>query len=154
LRKLKKKEEKMKKLKAKKVDIAVCWNGLRKTPPKEFSTIDDISSAGEVLKVFRGAVPEFVGLMEEGEKIALKIGENKATTEERQAFATRSRKIEEEEGGKEIEIELGDQDFNAFFQQFERWGRDWFFKLESYLAFREKINECNRQPKDKDVKSK
>ncbi len=142
-------------LKTKKLNIAMCWGGLRNIPPKDFPTVGELENTGKILQILKDAVPEFVEVLEKGEKIGVqfqlkKTGEELVKLqEERQAFMQMSTKVETECGNTIAEIHFEADEFNTFFQQFERWGREWFYKIEPYLAFRKEMCDTNGQPKEK-----
>ena len=76
----------------------------------------------------------------------------KKLLEERQNIMRESNKLEDTVGREEVTIEFEADIFNTFFQLFERWGRDWFFKVEPYLEFRKLMAQTNSQPQDKEKK--
>jgi len=143
----------MKILKTKKVNLAICWNGLRNVPPKDFPTVDEMDRTVEILNGLEHTIPEFVKIFRDGEQLNIetqsgkidpkKVGERRAT------YQKESGEIESKEGKVEVEIEFEDSVFNTFFQQTERWAKNWFMKLEPYLEFRKDINKTNAQPKGK-----
>lgn len=143
----------MKTLKTKKVNIVICWNGLRNMPPKAFPTIGEMEKTADILELFKNAVPEFVEVLKEGEKISADIQGGKLAGEEsikvRKEFAKKSNTLEQQKGNDEMNVEFENETFNTFFQQFERWGKEWFAKLEPYLAFRKEMTTTNSQPKAK-----
>lgn len=143
----------MKTLKTRKVNIAVCWSGLRNMPPKAFPNIGEMEKTGEILEALEKAVPEFVAMLKEGEELNTDMQTGKLDPEElmakKQDFSKRSNILEGKVGNAEIEVGLENDAFNTFFQQFERWGKDWFAKLEPYLAFRKEMTRTNGQPKGK-----
>ena len=143
----------MKTLKTKKVNVAVCWSGLRNMPPKAFPNIGEMEKTGEILEILEKVVPEFVGMLKEGEELNTEIQTGKLGPEEmmakKQDFSKRSNSLEGEIGNAEVEVGLENDAFNTFFQQFERWGKDWFAKLEAYLEFRKAMIATNGQPKGK-----
>ena len=143
----------MKTLKTKKVNIAVCWSGLRNVPPRAFPNIEEMEKTGEILKAFEEAAPEFVKMLKEGEILNTDIQTGKLKPEElmekRQDFSKRSNLLEGNVGDREVSVELENDIFNTFFQQFERWGKEWFAKLEPYLAFRKEMATTNGQSKGK-----
>jgi len=143
----------MKTLKTKKVNLVICWNGLKNTPPKLFPTIGEMEKTADILELLKNAIPEFVEVLREGEKISEDIQAGKFAGEEslkvRRDFAKKSNALEQKVGNSEIPVEFENETFNTFFQQFERWGKEWFVKLEPYLAFRKEMTATNGQPKGK-----
>ena len=143
----------MKTLKTKKVNIAVCWNGLRNMPPRAFPNIGEMEKTGDILEAFEKVVPEFAKMLKEGEILNTDIQTGKLNPEEltakRTDFSKRSNLLEGNIGEKEVSVELENDTFNTFFQQFERWGKEWFAKLEPFLSFRKAMVATNGQPKGK-----
>jgi len=143
----------MKLLKSKKVNIAICWNSLRNMPPKDFPSIGELESTTAILDKLKEAIPEFVNSVLEGEKMNDKIILGRVNDEEvkkiRADYFNESNKLELEKGKEEVTVEFENEEFNTFFQQFERWGRFWFMKLEAFLEFRKEMCATNSQPKEK-----
>jgi len=142
----------MKNLELKKVSIAIVWNGLKGTPPREFPTIGEIESASNVLDKFKEAIPEFVKIIEEGENIGNEMMRGKMTPElqkRREEYLKKTTEIENKHGKEIVKIELEDEEFNAFFQQCERWSKNWFNRIDGLLDFRKELNKANSAPKDK-----
>ena len=142
----------MKILELKKVSIAVVWNGLKSTPPKEFPTIGEIESASKVLDKLKETIPEFVKIIEEGEAIGNEIMSGKMTPKlqkRREEYLKKTIEIENKYGKEIVKIELENEEFNAFFQQCERWAKNWFNKIDGFLDFRKELNKANSAPKKK-----
>lgn len=144
----------MKTLKTKKVNVVICWNGLKNTPPKDFPSIEEMDKTAGILDLLKEATPEFAKVLEEGEKMNTDIQSGKLESDEKimkakTEFSKKSVLLEEKSGEDIVEISFENADFNAFFQQFERWGRVWFIRLEPYLEFRKSMNVTNAQPKQK-----
>ncbi len=131
----------------------MCWGGLRNIPPKDFPTVGEIESTGRILKVLKDAIPEFVKVVDKGEEIGNKMTvtekeeDKMALQKERQDFIRESSKVEEDFGREVIDVAFENDDFNVFFQQFERWGKNWFFKIEQFIDFRKEMCATNSQPK-------
>ena len=141
----------MKILKSSKANVAICWSGLKHTAPKEFPNIGEMETAANILPLLEERVPEFAILMKEGEQMNIDIQSGKIPMnnkqEARNNFAKKATILEQTKGKEMVEIEFEDAAFNTLFQQFERWGKLWFIKLEEYLEFRKDMNSTNSQPK-------
>ena len=141
----------MKILKTKAVNVAICWNGLRNTVPRDFPNTSEMEKTADILNSFKEVISDFTEVLIEGEKLNTDIQTGKLTPEEmnekRMDFQKKSNLLEQQKGNEEISIEFENEVFNTFFQQFERWGKEWFYKLEPYLAFRKDMNVTNSQPK-------
>jgi len=146
----------MKILKTKKVNIAICWSGLRNTPPRDFPAMKEIEATPRILTAFKEAVPKFTESIIAGEQMQKDMITGKLNAEEigktKEEFFKKSGKIEQEEGNKIVEVEFENDEFNTFFQQFTRWGKNWFQKLEQFLEFVKDMNTTNAQPKVKEKK--
>ena len=142
----------MKKLELKKVAVAIVWNGLKTTPPKEFPTIGEIESASKVIDELKESIPEFVKIIEEGEAIGNEMAKGKITPElqkKREEYLKKTNEIESKNGKDIVKIELEDEDFKVFFQQCERWGKNWFNRIDGLLDFRKVLTAANSEPKKK-----
>ena len=142
----------MKKLELKKVSVAIVWNGLKTTPPKEFPTIGEIESASKVIDELKESIPEFVKIIEEGEAIGNEMAKGKITPElqkKREEYLKKTNEIESKNGKDIVKIELEDEDFKVFFQQCERWGKNWFNRIDGLLDFRKVLTAANSEPKKK-----
>ena len=141
----------MKTIKTKKLNIAICYNNLRNTAPKEFPTMIELDKTPGILETLKEAVPKFVESSLEGEKMNADIISGKMKKEEiskmRNEYIQKATKFEIEHGDEVIEVEFENDDFNVFFQQCERWGKLWFVKLEAFIGFRKDLNEGNKHVK-------
>ena len=139
-------------LELKKVSIAIAWNGLRGTPPKEFPTMGEIESASKVIEKLKEAIPEFVKIIEEGEAIGNQMMMGKMTPElqkRREEYLKKTNEIESKNGKEIVKIELENEDFKNFFQQCERWSKNWFNRIDGLMDFRKELNKTNSEPKKK-----
>jgi len=143
----------MKTLKTKTVNVVMCWNSLKQIPPKEYATIEEIEKVSDILDLFRDSISDFVKLIEEGEQLQKDIQSKRFTTEQitkkRGDFQTKSNILEDKKGKALIEVEFEDAVFNTFFQLFEKWGKNWFREIGSFIAFRKELNATNQQAKGK-----
>jgi len=143
----------MKTLKTKTVNVVMCWNSLKQIPPKEYATIEEIEKVSDILDLFRDSISDFVKLIEEGEQLQKDIQSKRFTTEQitkkRGDFQTKSNILEDKKGKALIEVEFEDAVFNTFFQLFEKWGKNWFQEIGSFIAFRKEMNATNQQTKGK-----
>lgn len=143
----------MKLLKTKKVNVAIVYNGLMNTPPKEFPTMAELEQTPVIVEKLKTEIPEFVKSIGEAEKMNTDIITGKIKNEDidkaRSDYYKVSTNLEMEKGKEVVGIDFENNEFNTFFQQFERWGRNWFIKMEAYLEFRKDMNATNAQPKDK-----
>jgi uncharacterized Fe-S cluster-containing protein len=143
----------MKILKTKKVNIAICYNGLTNMPPKEFPTITELEQTPAIIEKLESGIPEFIQSIKDGEKMNTDIITGKVKNEEidkvRSEYYKVSTNLEMEHGKDEVVVEFENNEFNTFFQQFERWGKMWFMKLEAFLEFRKEMTSTNSQPKEK-----
>ena len=142
----------MKTLELKKVSVAIAWNGLKITPPKEFPTIGEIESASNVLDKLKEVIPEFVKIIEEGEAIGNEMMREKMTPElqkKREEYLKKTNEIESKNGKEIVKIKLENEDFKNFFQQCERWSKNWFNRIDGLMDFRKELNKTNSEPKKK-----
>ena len=142
----------MKNLELKKVSVAITWNGLKGTPPKEFPTIGEIESASKVLDKLKETIPEFVEIIEEGEAIGNEMMGGGMTPElqkRREEYLKKTNEIESKNGKEIVKIELENEDFKNFFQQCERWSKNWFGRIDGLMDFRKELNKTNSEPKKK-----
>jgi hypothetical protein len=121
-------------------------------PPREFANIQEMESCIRVIDRLSENVKEYVLLLKtKSEKLS--EGRQKMTQEEYgKAIEALNNEITELElrTGKEVKTcTFEDSDFNAYFQFFEKWGKNWFGTIQEYVEFRQSLNEANQQPKAK-----
>ena len=138
----------MKTLKTTKLNALACWTNLRAVPPRDFNSVDEMEKTITVLETLKGGISEFVDLINESEQIGkdIRAGKIKDPAKAQQDFLVKSEKIESEKRSEVIEIEFEDEIFNTFFQLFDRWGKNWFNKIEEFLSCRRDINDTNSKP--------
>ena len=138
--------------------MVVCWNNLRRIPPKAFPNIEEIDKTFSILRLLENEIADFAKTIRETDEIIKKLSfseseeERKIIIEKRDAMIKELNKLEEKYSDKRIEIEFENDEFNTFFQQFERWGKEWFVNIEEFLKFRQDMNETNSQSSDKKKK--
>jgi hypothetical protein len=143
----------MKKIELKKVAAAIVWNGLKSTPPKEFPTMGEIESASRVIEDIEKAIPEFVDIIKGGEEIKNEmmksVGQKLPASlqKKREEYMRKSTEVETKKGKEMVKIEFEDDDFNNFFQQCERWGKNWFTNIGGLMEFRKCLTDANSKPK-------
>jgi len=141
----------MKVLTTRKVNLAICWSGLRGVAPKDFPSVNELDQTSTILGKLKEAVKEFVGIIEEGEKLNTELMTGKVKGDEiekrKKEYLKNSATVESENDKEVVSVEFEPDTFNTFFQQFERWGKNWFVKIETYLEFRKDMCDCNKQPK-------
>lgn len=155
----------MKQLNTKRINVVIAWNNLRLVPPKEIPTIQEMEQTSEIFTVLEEAIPEFVELIMEGETLRKELSktgdlpeaETKKANEDWQVknkkWQQKTNALETKTGDEIISVEFENEQFNTFFQQCERWGKNWFGNIKEYLAFRKDLNDTNSQPKgDKKAK--
>lgn len=155
----------MKTLTTKTINVVICWNNLRLVPPKDVPTIQEMERTSEIFTILEDAIPDFVKLIMEGEELRKELAktgelpedEIKKANEEWQIknkkWQNTTNALEQKTGDLVISVDFENEEFNTFFQQCERWGKNWFGNIKEYLAFRKDMNATNGQPKEK-VKGK
>jgi len=150
----------MKTLKTKRINVVIAWNNIRLVPPKDIPTIVEMERTSEIFTVLEEAIPDFVELITEGETLRKELSktgdlpeaEIKKANEDWQAknkkWQQQTNALEVKTGDEIIEVAFENEQFNTFFQQCERWGKNWFSNIKEYLAFRADLNKTNAQPKE------
>ena len=144
----------MKTLKTKKVNLVICWNGLRNTSPKDFPNIAEMEKTMDILAILKKGAGEFVELIKKGEDMNTELQNSGIKGEQvmakRAEFQKESNELEAKKGKDVVKVEFEDDFFSIFCKQFERWGRNWFFKLEPYLEFRKDLlgDQAQSEPEE------
>jgi len=127
-------------------------------PPKEFPSITELEATTAILETLQEPIPEFVKSVKDGDQMTDDIVTGKIKNEEidkkRAEYFKESSKLELEKGQEEVTVGFENEEFNTFFQQFERWGRLWFIKLEVFLEFRKDMCATNSAPNIKEEAQK
>ena len=126
------------------------FNNLKNTPPKNFPTLDEMDlTVNDILPVFEGEVEGYIQIRKHAEDINLKLSINEVTQKEADDMIKElnidAAKFEGQHKNDEVEVEFENSPFNTLFQQFERWGKEWFRTLEDFVDFRKQINKANSQ---------
>ena len=123
---------------------------LKGTPPKDFPTIEEMElTVEEILPALREEAKGYNVFRERADEVSTKLasGDMSSTEVEKviKEINIDATKFENEHRLDEIKIELENSTFNTFFQQFERWGKEWFLKLEDFIEFRKAMNDTNKE---------
>lgn len=142
----------MKTLNTKKLFAAICHNSLKEIPPRSFETTEDMEKSLVILEAIKPSIEVFIESTKKSEELNLKIATGALSGDDakkaQQSFITIAKKLESTEGEKKVSIEFENDEFNTFFQFFEKWGKNWFNTVGDYLAFRRDLNDTNQQPKE------
>lgn len=146
----------MKKIITKKYNIDRAYLGLVNVPPGKYPTIKEIELASKILDILEEKASDHFSLLKEGDKLNEKYqgvtdkdSDWKNYMDEVNSLNVRIKSKESIDREKTVEIEMEDQEFNQFFQFFEKWGKEWFMKIKEFLEFRKDMNEANSRPKRK-----
>ena len=144
----------MKTIKTKRGNLMYCWIGLRKVTPAKYPSIDEMEKSRIVLSAFEEAAGNVIKLVQEGEKLNMDIMsgkiEPKKAAKARGEFDKKTMASDNKGEYEEvISVELENEEFNTFFQQFSRWGKDWFMNVDYFLTFRKDMDITNQQSSKK-----
>lgn len=121
----KKGNKKVKTVKTSSINLVICWQGIRNVPPREFASIQEMEDAMKVITVLKKIIPEFVAVFEEMDK----------PKSDKAKLSNALSELEQNSG--DIEIEIEDDVFNTLKTLVDKWGKNWFQKLELFMNFRE-----------------
>lgn len=140
----------MKTLHTRKIFALVAYNNIRRTAPREFPNIEEMKlTVEEILPEFVENLEEFIKFRKESDAVNDQFSAGELEEEVARAkirdVALEAGKWEQKHGREMIDIEFENDAFNTFFQQFERWGKNWMNTVEDFMEFRQHINEANKQ---------
>jgi len=137
----------MKKLIITRFCVAAVWNQLRQTPPREFSTYEEIEKVKEILELLKLQVQDYVDFIETSDAKRLDYSLGSIKQEEFQAFLNEQQKkaIEMDTLAKKekITIEIETKLFNKLFDLFNKLGKNWFNNITEYIEFKTALDETN-----------
>lgn len=140
----------MKILKTSKLFAKICYNNLRNVPPKEFPNVEEMENSQAVVGILKEKLKDFIPLQKILDPLTIRINNGeKVEPSEIVEMSTKLRMMDESYTGQAVEITFEDAQFNTFFQEFERWGKNWFGRVDDFLLFRKEMSEANSQPKGK-----
>jgi hypothetical protein len=129
----------MKTIKTKRVFVWAMYDNLRRIPPKEYPTTQEIKSTLlDVMPVLKEQVPEYIEMMKEAEKISQTVGAKKLGEEEAkaavEAINTKWKTYSEGPGIEMVELKLNEDGFKTLDDQFNRdgWGKQWIVNIEEF----------------------
>lgn len=140
----------MKNLSLKKLHSFVIFQNLKRTAPKDFPDIDEMTVTVEViLPAFEIASGAFLDFRKKSDDLGNQVGTGKMTkeefTEKIEALQKEVRKFELAEGDQLVEVALETTAYNKFVEQLTRWGKNWFSDLTDFVA----VNKAVKVAADK-----
>jgi hypothetical protein len=143
----------MKKLKTKKLFLAVLFSNLKSLKTEDFQTDDQLLQFRKIKEAFKSKLSDYVKLWDQSEENRQLFISEKLKGEELQKRVNEINikfgKLDQENKDKNIELELEDADFNLLFDLFGKIGKKTFQNPDQYIEFKDQLNEANKQPKSK-----
>lgn len=138
----------MKTLATKRIYAYIVYSNLKRTPPKEYPDTNElVETVDNILPVLEVASADFVGYRKRADEINNKVGSGQLKQEDGQdqilALQKEVRVYELEKGEEVTSAEFEKAAFDILYQQFDRWGKTWFEKVEDYVGFRKDIVKAN-----------
>ena len=136
----------MKQLSTKKIFSYILYNGLKTTPPKDYPSMEEMmSTVDEILPALEKGCLEFVEFRKRADEINVQLASGKLQQEEAGLKLAELQKevriFEAEKGEVIVVVDLESAAFAVVGQQFERWGKQWFNKLEDFVAFKKDLSK-------------
>lgn len=137
-------------LKTKQRFVFTVYSNLKRTPPKEFPSVEEMEAlVDDVLPALEEGSGKFIEFKNAGEDIVSKVMSGELDDKEGQKQLndanTEARKYEEKNKDATVDVVFENDPFNKLFQMFERWGKTWFNSVEDFLSVRKDMNETNKQ---------
>ena len=140
----------MKTLKTKKYYIDRCYYSLNATRPSEFATFAEIESAGDILETLEDEAKDHYIFIKKAEEVNRKYHGVKPKDKRFQKQQEEINELNKQLSNKEyqdrsklVTVNFEKDDFNQFFQFFQRWGKNWFFTIQEFSEFKKNMNEAN-----------
>ena len=139
----------MKLLKTTKLNIKICYNNLKNIPPKEYSSIEEMEESQNILELLKEKMQDAIVFQKKVDALVLRIERGEKLDKEIHDMNDLIRISDEKDMKTNVSIEFEDAQFSAFFQQFEKWGKSWFNKVDQFLSFRKDMNDTNKQSNER-----
>jgi hypothetical protein len=136
----------MKTISTKRLYLYLVYNALKRTPPKDYpDTNEMVVTVDEILPVLEAASGEFITFRKEADAINSDMLATKITQEEAQTKMIELQKtvraFELEKGIEVVSAEFSASGFTTLQRQFTEWGKNWFDKLEDFVAFKKDMGK-------------
>lgn len=142
----------MKTISLKKLHAFVVYQNLKRTPPKEFTDLDEMTVVVDViLPAFQAVSGKFLEFRKQSETLGNDLGTGRLTKEDWeekvQALQKELRTFELSEGEQLSEVQIETSGYNKLEALFTKWGKNWFADLEDFMAVNKAIKGATDQPK-------
>ena len=129
----------MKSISTKKIYAYIIFSRLKATPPKEYpDTNEMVETVDNILPAFEKVSGEFMDFRKQADDInsAVSAGRMQApdAQEKLGQMQKEVRAFELDHADELVTVELETAAFTALMQQFERWGKNWFDRVEDFVS--------------------
>jgi len=142
----------MKLLITNKFSLAAVWNTLRQTPPREFTTYDEIEKVKEIIALLKTQVEDYVEFISANDVNKTRYSEGKVNDEEYRTIIGEQNKkanqLDQTAKAVDVNLEIEDSLFNKLFDLFNKLGKFWFNNIDEYIGFKNSLDEANNRPKE------
>jgi hypothetical protein len=134
----------MKQINTKRILAYVVYQNLKSTPPKEFPDINEmVETVDNILPALQPHVTDFIQYRKDADEVSSQLAAGTLTKEAAADKMTNLQKevnkYETERGDEPVVIEMEGGTYNVFKTLFERWGKNWFNKIEDFVQFRKDL---------------
>lgn len=139
----------MKKISSKKLYFYLIYSALKRTPPKEYpDTNEMVVTVDEILPALEIASGEFITYRKKSDDINSEFLSQKVTeVEAREKINELQKEVRAFETSQGLEIVIAEMSSSALGilqRQFSAWGKDWFEKLEDFVAFKKDFEKAEQ----------
>jgi len=136
-------------LKIKRVFVYAVYNSLRKTPPKDFPTTEEIKTTiSDILPALKTHAAQYVDMIKQAEALSVKVAakeiDEEASKKAVEAINTDWREYTKEHGDDIVEIPLESDALTTLKAQFDRegWGKTWLANIEEFGEFSDAMHDA------------
>jgi len=125
---------------------------LRQTPPREFTTYDEIEKVKEIIALLKTQVEDYVEFISANDVNKTRYSEGKVNDEEYRTIIGEQNKkanqLDQTAKAVDVNLEIEDSLFNKLFDLFNKLGKFWFNNIDEYIGFKNSLDEANNRPKE------